>query len=259
MSDVENKEVAPQEEEAHEYTPLEQEAMDQGWRPKEDFQGEPDRFIDAAEFIRRGELFAKIEHQNKELKQVRTALEQLKQHHAKVEKSTYDRAIKDLQQQRKTALAEGDVELFDKLDNDVDELKEARDQFVEQAKNTPATPEVNPEFAQWVSKNPWYEKDVAMAGAADRIGIQLARQGIPPMEVLKQVEAKIKEEFPHKFSNPNRTKPSAVETPVVRGTPNKSRFVPSEEEKRIGMNFVRAGAFAKIEDYYAELQKMGKE
>ena len=68
----------------------------------------------------------------------------------------------------------------------------------------------------------------------------------------------MKEEFPHKFTNPNRAKPSAVEAPGVRGSGAKTKYQPSEMEKRVGQNLVRSGAFTKIEDYYAELEKMGK-
>ena len=41
-------------------------------------------FIDAPEFVRRGELFTKIEKQSKELKAVREALKALGEHHSKV-------------------------------------------------------------------------------------------------------------------------------------------------------------------------------
>lgn len=250
----------PQEQEKQ-YTAVELEAMEQGWRPKDEYQGDPDRFIEAGEFVRRGELFAKIDHQNKEMKQMRATMENFARHHANVEKAAYDRAIKDLKAQRKAALAEGDVDRFDELDNQIDTVTEERDQFIEKQRSVPqAVPEVNPAFSEWVSKNPWYSKDPLLQGAADRFGTQLAKQGVPPLEVLKQVEKKIKEEFPHKFSNPNRERPSAVEVPTPRGGSQKSRFAPTEEQKRIGQSFVRAGAFKDINEYYAELQKMeGKE
>lgn len=241
------------------FTATEQEAMAQGWRPKEEFQGDPDRFIDAGEFLRRGELFSKIDHQNKELKQLRMAMEQFKTHHANVEKAAYDRAIADLKKQRKEALAEGDVDQYDALDSQIEELKDEKEQFVRQQAQQAQVPVVNPEFSAWQARNPWYTNDAVMAGAANAFGIELAKKGVPPLEVLKQVEAKIKEEFPHKFSNPNRSKPSAVEgASSPRGAGNKSKYQPSEMEKRVGMNLVRSGAFEKIEDYYAELEKMEK-
>lgn len=256
-----NQEVTPEEVvEEKQYSAIELEAMEQGWRPKEEFQGDPDRFIEAGEFVRRGELFGKIDHQSKEIKQLKSTMEQFARHHANVEKVAYDRAIKDLKAQRKAALAEGDVDRFDELDNQIDEVTDERNKFLEQARTTPVTPTVNPAFSEWVARNPWYSKDTLLQGAADRFGTELARQGMDPLEVLKQVEKKIKEEFPHKFTNPNRERVSAVEAPAARGGSAKSRFTPTEEQKRIGQSFVRAGAFKDINDYYAELKKMeGKE
>ena len=258
--EIKNAEVAAEPQERV-YTPVEQEAMAQGWRPKEEFEGDPERFIDAGEFVRRGELFSKIDHQNKELKQLRNAMDQFKQHHAMVEQKAYERAVADLKKQRKEALAEGDVDQYDHIDNQLEALKDQREAELVRAAQVAQqnAPQVDPAFTAWVAKNPWYTSDVTMAGAANAYGMDLARQGLPPLEVLKRVEAHIKQEFKHKFTNPNREKPSAVESPGVRGTGAKTKYQPSEMEKRVGQNLVRSGAFEKVEDYYAELEKMGKQ
>lgn len=251
------QEAAP-EVEQKQYSAVELEAMEQGWRPKEEFEGEPERFIDAPEFLRRGELFSKIDHQSKELKQLRGAIEQFKNHHANVEKAAYDRAIKDLKAQRKAALQEGDVDRFDELDNEIEEVTDARDKFVQQAQRAQAVPTIDPAFTAWVSKNPWYTNDPIMSGAADKLGQALAREGLPPLEVLKRVEAEIKKTFPQKFSNPNRERPAAVESPAPRGAPTKSRYSPTEDEKRVAQTFVRAKLYNNVDEYYAELQAMEK-
>ena len=257
MSDEQNTEIQPVENERV-FTAVEQEAMAQGWRPKEEFEGDPDRFIDAGEFVRRGELFSKIDHQNKELKQLRQAMEQFKAHHAQVDQRAYERAVADLKRQRKEALAEGDVDQYDQLDNAIDNLKEQREaELIRQAQQAhQQAQQVDPAFTEWVNKNPWYTTDVTMAGAANAYGMTLAKQGVPPLEVLKRVEQHIKQEFKHKFTNPNREKPSAVESPGTRGSGAKTKYQPSEMEKRIGASLVRAKAFEKVEDYYAELEKM---
>lgn len=265
MSDTPENKEAPQRSET------EQRAMEQGWRPKDEFQGDPERFIDAGEFLRRGELFDKIDqqnralrHQDQELKNVKQTLDQFKQHHANVEKAAYDRAIADIKKQRKEALADGDVDKFDQLETRMEQLKDERDKFVQniqaQARQPKQeVPQVAPELQAWVAKNKWYETDVIMQGAADRYGTELAKQGIAPEEVLRRVEAKIKEEFPHKFTNPNRDRASAVDTPARNGgTGTKSNYQPSEAERQIAKNFVRAGLYKTEREYYAELEKMEK-
>jgi len=83
---------------------IQEEAINQGWVPKEEFAGEEDEFIDAAEFVRRGELFRKIESQSKEMKELRKALNGLAGHNAKIREVEYKRAVDDLKAQKKTAL-----------------------------------------------------------------------------------------------------------------------------------------------------------
>ena len=76
-----------------ELTPIEQKAMEMGWRPKTEFEGEEDDFIDAKEFVRRKPLFDKIETQSRELKNVRKAIEALKEHYGSREKAAVQQAI----------------------------------------------------------------------------------------------------------------------------------------------------------------------
>jgi cytochrome c556 len=67
-------------EQAPQRSDIETRALEMGWRPKEEFEGSEDDFIDAKEFVRRKPLFEKIEHQSKELKQIKQALEACKGH-----------------------------------------------------------------------------------------------------------------------------------------------------------------------------------
>ena len=50
------------EQEAPELSPIEQKAIQMGWRPKEQFEGDEEEFIDAKEFVRRQPLFDRIEN-----------------------------------------------------------------------------------------------------------------------------------------------------------------------------------------------------
>jgi len=131
----------------------EQKAMEQGWRPKEEFSGDPEAFIDAAEFVRRGELFTKIEHQSKELKQVRQALDALKEHHSKVKETEYKNALKALDNARKQALTDGETDRFFALEERIEEVKAEKQAFDEDlAVVTPRDEPINPEFTAWTKQ-----------------------------------------------------------------------------------------------------------
>jgi hypothetical protein len=168
------------------YSPVQLKAIEQGWIPKEEFDGDEESFIDAAEFVRRGELFRKIETQSKELKAVRQAIEALKVHHSKVKESEYQRALKTLQDARKQAFVDGEHERAFALEERIDEIKAEKDQIVREAE-TPAVEDVGytPEFQSWVDRNSWYESNKVMRKAADAIGMELHQEGHTPKGSFK--------------------------------------------------------------------------
>ena len=237
------------------YSAIEQKALDQGWRPKEEFEGDPEAFIDAPEFVRRGELFSKIEHQSKELKAVKAALDALKTHHSRVKEVEYDRALKALQNARKQALVDGETERFLELEQRIEEVKEekqAYDTELEQVKVEPVR-DINPEFTAWIDKNSWYETSKPMRAYADKLGVELAQEGHSPSDVLRLVEREVKKEFAHKFQNQKAARPQAVESSVRTGT-KPDTFQMTDDERTIMRKLVRAGAMSE-QEYIAELKK----
>jgi len=236
-------------------SPMEQKALEQGWRPKEEFNGDPESFIDAAEFVRRGELFSKIEHQSKELKQVRQALEALKDHHSKVKETEYKRALASLDSARKQALADGEHDRFFALEEKIEEVKAEKAEFDAELKSVPTqdAPQPPQEFVNWVNQNKWYESDKAMRAYADRLGAELATS-YPPATVLTMVEKEVKKEFSHKFTNPKSSRPMAVE-PAGRGGTKSDSFQLTPEERDIMRKFVRSEIMTEKE-YIAELKKV---
>ena len=237
------------------YTKVQLEAMEQGWKPKEQFEGEEDTFVDAPEFVRRGELFKKIEHQSKELKAVKQALDALKTHNSRVEQAAYDRALKSLQETRRAALVEGETEKAFQIEDQIEDVKKERERVAREA-SVPAVQELNPEFVAWQDKNTWYTTDKRMRAVADTVGVELARQGLSPSEVLKRVVEEVKDAFPHKFTNPAREKPSNVE-PTSRGGSSQTRGTDasmSEDERSIMRKIVATGVMTEAE-YRAQLKK----
>lgn len=252
---VENtpQEQVPQE---RQLSAIEQKAIEQGWRPKEEFDGDEAEFIDAPEFVRRGELFTKIEHQSKELKQVRQALEALKTHHSRVKETEYTRALKELEAARKQALVEGEHDRFFALEEKIDEIKEEKAAFDDEVKKVDVAPSSNPNqasFENWLAGNSWYNKDRAMRVFADSLGQELRNSGVSFEKALTQISAEVRKEFSHKFQNQKASRPSAVEAPARNGKSSNS-FQLSDDERNIMRKFVRAGVMSE-QEYIAELKK----
>src|ERR1700741_158891 len=114
-------------------TPTQQEALAQGWVPKDEYDGDPEKFVDAGEFLRRGELFRKIESQSKEMKDMRKALAEMAKHNAKIREVEYQRALDTLKAEKKAALSEGDADRVVEIDDKIDLVKTQQKQDAQQA------------------------------------------------------------------------------------------------------------------------------
>lgn len=250
------EQTAPEAKEQPQHSEIEQRALEMGWRPKEEFDGSEDDFIDAKEFVRRKPLFDKIETQSREIKKVHKALEEFKHHYSKVEESAYRKAVSDLKAKQKEALKDGDVDEFYKIQEELDTANEAVVALKQQQNDVPAVAEEAPQFVEWKSKNPWYNSMPHMKVYADDYGTKLARQGMAPEQVLKAVEKAVREEFPNKFRNPNKDKPGAVEASSGKSGARKgAEYELDDRERKIMNTLVSSGAVTK-DQYIADLKKV---
>ena len=229
----------------------ESKAREAGWRPQEEFEGDPEQWISAKEFLQRGELYERIHRQSRELRQTQKMVQELAAHNQKVEQAAYERALADLRQQKRNALDIGDTEAVINLDDQILEVREAAKsakQAVEANQNT-----IPPEYFSFAEKNTWYTKDKAMTAFADSIGVQLKQSGLTdPATFFRVIEQEVKKEFAHKFKR-QESGPSAVEGATQSKAGGSKTFTPSEQEKAIAKQFVRAGVFKSEADYYKQL------
>lgn len=240
---------------------IEDKAIAMGWRPKDEFQGDEEDFIDAKEFVRRQPLFEKIEHTGKQLKNVTKALEALKTHYTRVEQTAVEKAITQLKMARKEALSDGDGDRFELID---DEIKKAEAQHaqIQRIQDTPIVEETveHPEWKAFQNRNPWYNTTGYMRKYADEEGAKLAQSGMTPSEVLKEVEKAVRKEFPTKFTNPNKQEAPDLDKPRG-GIPNKrvggDDAKLSDNQRKIMNDLVRQGVLTK-EEYIADLRKIGE-
>lgn len=242
--------------EAPQYSEIEIEAMDMGWRPKEEWSGDENDFIDARSFVRNKSLFDKIEHLSKRVKDQDKTIGMLKEHHSKVEEATRAQVISELKKAKKTAYEEGDVDKAIEIDDEI-----AKQRSIEAYERSQANKkqELHPEFVAWVEKNSWYAVDRSLRSEADALGMAY-KQTNPdksPDEVLSHVTRQIKKLYPEKFQNPNRQAPNLVEGASGQRTPSKKTdaFALTEDEERVCKTFVRNGVMSR-EDYIKEIKKV---
>jgi tetratricopeptide (TPR) repeat protein len=251
---VTGEDEAPEVIETPQYTEIEQTAIEQGWRPKDEWQGDESKWRDAKEFVERGELYSKIDTMGRDLKDTKKALKMLQEHHSKLKEVEYNKALTELKAAQKKNLEAGDADAYletTELLTDLKAEQKAREVYQEQMPE-----QVDPRFTAWVDKNPWYAKEPAMKKHADLIGEVYARQNpdLDPVEVLQYVTREIKEKFKDKFVNPNRAK-QTVEGGSGSAPTSKTKFELTADEVKVMNTFIRTGAMTK-EQYIEEVKAM---
>lgn len=214
--ELENEEVVTEENEVVEMSDDEKVARASGWRPKEEFEGDPSKWVDAGEFNRRGEFYEAIRTANARAKAAEERLTALEQHHQKVAQIEYDKALKTLREERRQAARENDLERVIAADEKMDELEK------EAAKNIPATSASNPVLDRFASDNKWYGTNADMTAFANGYGAMLERDNpnMPVEEILKKVKERTEQFFPDN-STRQTTTPAVVSprTSIRSGSP----------------------------------------
>lgn len=234
----------------------EENARSAGWVPLEEWQGDPEDWTDAKEFVKRGELFHKISSQSSEIKDLRKAINGLMEHHQKVRETEFSRALDYLKQQKKTALEEGDADKLLAVDDAIDKLKEEQAQAKEEAKVEKKSGPT-PVFVNWVSQNQWYTQDPELREFADEVGIITFKKSggtIAEDELYKIVKARVMKAFPEKFKGQG-AKTSTVEGATSSRPSKADTFKLDEHEERIMKTFVRQGIMT-AEEYKNELKRV---
>ena len=249
-----------QEATAPEVPEVEAQALEHGWLPEEDFKADPKnsgkKWRPAEEFMDRKSLFDKIEEQHKQIRDLKKGVDALTTHNKNIEQSTYERARRELAEERKAALKEGDFAKAEEIRDRIDEIKVAQNT----AQTAPTQQQEAPEFTQFKQQNDWYQgskpEDVKMTAWAEGYGFILARQGKTPQEVLAEVHKAARTEFPERFTkrNPNKNEAGAAPTGRQSRTSTDS-FQLSADEEKVMQRMIRAGAKITPEDYKSQLKK----
>lgn len=215
-------------------------ALTMGWRPKEEYLAkgrDATRFVEARDFVETAErnpaimwsnlhtMQKRLEQNERERKRADdawrkkfddslTVINDLSQDFRSVRTQSYERARRELMQQREAAIEAGDKDAFKKADTEMAELE--RDKPAEKRANganghtppaattAPTAPPV--EVQEWGRKNPWFYTDTELQARANAIHIALLQTdpGLSLADNLEEVERTIKTMFPDKFPKARR-------------------------------------------------------
>jgi len=239
---------------------IEDRARKQGWRPIDEWDGDPEDWVGPEAFVVRGELFNKIKNQSKTINELNTVVQDLKQHHEKTSEREYERALNYLKAQKKEALEDGEHDRVMEID---DKISETQKDWDKQKQEAAAKPTVNPDFEQWVEdpKNKWYVENKVLRAAADRLAEEYASQkpNATFEEVVQHVETELKDDIPTGRKPKPQTRVNEPSYSGQRGSQGGKSLVGklNEEQLAVGKRFVRRKVFNNLNDYAKELQKNG--
>jgi hypothetical protein len=167
---------------------IEQQAKEMGWRPKDQFKGDPDKWVDAEEYVERGEhvlpivraerdrLRGELLTRDQKFGTLQQELEATKAIVKGLEKNYTESLTRQLEAQRKQlkanlkdAVEERDTDREFEVREQLEALTEAeKDAKKEQEENkeklngtkppvqTSTDPELSPDFTAWKAENPWF-------------------------------------------------------------------------------------------------------
>lgn len=226
---------------AEEGTPIpgevEEKARRMGWVDKDQFKGDPDRWVEANKFVERGEnelpiMRERLKHSDANVKKLLSKVNNMEQTFAEFQKYTkenkqkeIDRAIKNLTEKQRVAVEESDTDKFDSLEKEKNDL--LQEQLSDTTPQANATEQaMNAEIDEWIADgNEWFVNDPELSEYAVSMSSYLVKTK-PHLtgrayydELKKEVVAK----FPDKFGKQQKVVPNIVEGGTDQSPPPKGK------------------------------------
>jgi hypothetical protein len=231
---------------------IEAEARKQNWLPREEFRGSPEDWVDANEYVKRGdprylrEVLGRTEKSQRESQKRLDELSRQANERERLFQEQFtrlermgevslqrqrDQLLSQIEAQKRSAVESGDTAAYDRLSSAEQDVwkrdSEVRKEFAppRQARADSDDPRNNPAVQGFRQRNSWFEQDPVLNLEAQAIHMDL-RQRSPYMPLddnLRKVEEEIKRRHPQKFgiqsqpSQQNGSNGQAPRGPSVEG------------------------------------------
>lgn len=238
----------------------EAEARKYGWRPKEEFDRDPEGWVDAARFLElpsthkkmlRDELRETKQEMADRLARLEKANKAAMERALEAQKAQYEAQLHQVRAAQRKAVEDGDTAAYDRLEiyeRDLlkraptparaEEQKPAPDPYVEQYRGSQA--------GQWLNDPYLY------ARAAEIIDLSKGAAGATAADQIAYAEARLKEFYPQKFAPAQPAKPAQARVDGGGLASGKRRSdvdrLPPEAVKA-AKEFIEEGYIKSLEEY----------
>ena len=211
---------------------IEREARVQGWVDQDRYRGDPNEWVDAETFVKRGReinpilrtnnkrLMAQIDDLKRQAADMRQTMDAFKVYHEDTAKRAYDKALSDLKKEKKDAIAAGDAGQALEIADRIEELKETKP-VVRPEPTLPQKPEQDPTLARWAKSNTWFGADKVKTQLALAYGEELHAEqpDLIGEEFLSELEVRLSAEHPSRFSEFGNPRRNGAQMTSGRGAP----------------------------------------
>jgi hypothetical protein len=235
-----------------------------GWRPKEEYKGNPKNWKDYKEFNAVGEkitskLTSKIDNLAEDNRKQREMINKLIAAQGTIAKQAKEDAIAALTKQRIEAIEDGDVRRVEDIDGKLDEVKKS--QVLEPEPERPKIDDAVTEFVE--AESSWFNENnpamVRYAVAAEQTERQLGNSDAA--DIMAKVKQAVMARFPDKFTQEKKAPARKATQPAFEsGTParRQSKVIRlsdfPKEVQDIANYFEKSGIMSK-KDYLKQLEE----
>lgn len=234
---------------------IEAEARRGGWRPLDEYRGDPSKWVDAKTFVENGQrilpvvrrerdelrdtvsrMAANQSQLSEELAAARADMQKLLASHRTAEARGRAQALAELRNEQRQAVVEADTARFDAASEQINRLES--EEIVDEPALAPVTRpaprpavQLDPAVQEFVDSNPWYSQDRTLNTAMVAEHQAIAEE-FPGMEVAQQLamaKAAVIKRFPKKFGIPQTPpaqppkRPASPMPPTDRDPPPRAK------------------------------------
>jgi hypothetical protein len=257
-----------------ELTEEEQKAMEQGWRPKDQYSGPEEDWVDAHTYLGRGTFLKQIKSLKSEVEEQKRTMELYGEHYKRMEKLIYDKAKREIEESMRAARATGNFDAYEEAQKNLQELKPISEQ--------PQNPADNPAVKKFIAENAWYtnpitDEDFELKAIAMAHDAKYSRDNPNATieEVVAYVEKKIQEKKRGYMTNSNRESapPATLTGSAKAAAPKTNPNLPHPEwnklsdfqkevvkkmtDSKFGVKGYKENPAEGVKKYIEELKKLG--
>lgn len=209
---------------------VEERARLRGWKPLDEYHGDPRRWRDAETFVRVGDEDSRIAREenrrfeqqlhrqgnqltenNRTIEELKLTVREMVGLAKKADLRGYQRARAELVAQRDAAVESGDVPTFKQIDDAVKEMDRDHAEAVQPPERTPTptpAPVVDPRIEAWRQANEtWFGRDVILQRAM-LAHLDIVQSKFPAVDLdeqLARAKKRVIDEYPERFPGMTRT------------------------------------------------------